>query len=440
MNKFKKTFATGLSLCLIFGFGSKAFADENPSGPSFFEILTGGKNEAKTKEDTNKDQTKEEEYEKDPAYQEEFKARLDLYEKILIAKDLEEIDKKAYIDILNKKAATKEELEKATKDLDGKIQASKEKVNQDINLDEISKDVKNYILYGKLFFLDKIDKKDIKNLYLFYEARVNSTSFTKASEEEKKESNPLLQEIYDYILEIDEKVKGKVEITEEDKNKTSYLIEKLSKDLDKKIQPILDLKSTNVEQTAFLTSSQEVDGTLNENSAFYKSERPGIKEAYQALSEKQRTFLDNINTDNNDTISDEEIKANGEYSLPLDDTNFIRTFQEKTDEEKKPDEEKKSAELTSTEVKDGENSNKASAPAASTPQNPSSTPPETVTISQGENKSSTEEEKKPEDAPTTSTAPASQVKTGVRGVGFLGIVLVLAIIAFVILNKKKKEK
>ena len=231
-----------------------------------------------------------------------------------------------------------------------------------------------------------------------------------------------------------------MEITEEDKNKTSDLIEKLSKDLDKKIQPILDLKSTNVEQTAFLTSSQEVDGTLNENSAFYKSERPGIKEAYQALSEKQRTFLDNINTDNNDTISDEEIKANGEYSLPLDDTNFIRTFQEKTDEEKKPDEEKKSAELTSTEVKDGENSNKASAPAASTPQNPSSTPPETVTISQGENKSSTEEEKKPEDAPTTSTAPASQVKTGVRGVGFLGIVLVLAIIAFVILNKKKKEK
>ena len=434
MNKFKKTFATGLSLCLIFGFGSKAFADENPSGPSFFEILTGGKNEAKTKEDTNKDQTKEEEYEKDPAYQEEFKARLDLYEKILIAKDLEEIDKKAYIDILNKKAATKEELEKATKDLDGKIQASKEKVSQDINLDEISKDIKNYILYGKLFFLDKIDKKDIKNLYLFYEARVNSTSFTKASEEEKKESNPLLQEIYDYILEIDEKVKGKVEITEEDKNKTSDLIEKLSKDLDKKIQPILDLKSTNVEQTAFLTSSQEVDGTLNENSAFYKSERPGIKEAYQALSEKQRTFLDEINTDNNDTISDEEIKANGEYSLPLDDTNFIRTFQEK------PDEEKKSAEVTSTEVKDGENSNKASAPAASTPQNPSGTPPETVTISQGENKSSTEEEKKPEDAPTTSTAPASQVKTGIKGVGYLGIVLAGAIIAFVVLSKKKEEK
>ena len=45
-----------------------------------------------------------------------------------------------------------------------------------------------------------------------------------------------------------------------------------------------------------------------------------------------------------------------------------------------------------------------------------------------------------QDIPTTVTNPASQVKTGIRGVGYLGIVLVLAIIAFVILNKKKKDK
>ena len=60
-------------------------------------------------------------------------------------------------------------------------------------------------------------------------AELNSTSFTKANEEEKKDIKPLLQEIYDFILAIDEKVKAKAEITEEDKTKTADLYTNLAK-------------------------------------------------------------------------------------------------------------------------------------------------------------------------------------------------------------------
>ena len=61
--------------------------------------------------------------------------------------------------------------------------------------------------------------------------------------------------------------------------------------------------------------------------------------------------------------------------------------------------------------------------------------PETFTLSQGENTPGV----KSEDAPTLLTKPASQVKTGIKGVGYLGSVLVGAIIAFVVLSKKKEK-
>ena len=60
---------------------------------------------------------------------------------------------------------------------------------------------------------------------------------------------------------------------------------------------------------------------------------------------------------------------------------------------------------------------------------------ETVTLSQGENTPGV----KSEDAPTLLTKPASQVKTGIKAVGNLGIVLVVAINAFVVLSKKKEK-
>lgn len=428
MNKFKKTLATALACALIFGTGSKALADEANKTPSLFEILTSGENKNPNPEKKDDKDTKPS-YESDPVYQEEFKARYDLYNKILIAKELKEVDETKFIDILNKKAATKEDLEKATEELSKLIDAADEKVALDLDVEGVKKDVKAYILHGKLFFLDKLDKKDIKNLYLFYEATVNSYGLARAIEDEKKAITPVLEDIYNYILEIDGKVKTNREITEEDKAKTQDLIEKLAKTIEENAKEDFTHQSTKIEKTSFLTSGGQVDGTLNENSAFYKSDRPGIKEAYSKLPESQRTFLDNINTNNDGYIEDSEIEANGEYTLPLDDNSFIKPFYGKP--------EGNNVEVNTTEVA-GTSTQTTSQPAQTptTPQNPAGGVPETVTLSQGENTPGV----KSEDAPTLLTKPASQVKTGIKGVGYLGIVLAGAIIAFVVLSKKKEEK
>lgn len=428
MNKFKKTLATALACALIFGTGSKAFADEANKTPSLFEILTSSEKKAQSPE-KNEEKTTKESYESDPAYQEEFKARFDLYNKILIAKELKEVDETKFIDILNKKAATREDLEKATEELSQLIDASGEKVALDLDVEGVKKDVKAYILQGKLFFLDKLDKKDIKNLYLFYESTVNSYGLKRASEAEKNAITPCLEEIYNYILETDKKVKAGIEITELDKARTQDLIEKLDKTLEENAKKDFSHQSTNLVKTSFLTSGNKVDGTLNENSAFYKSQRPGIKEAYSKLPSSQRTFLDNINTNNDDYIEDAEIKANGQYTLPLSEDNFIKPFYGKP--------EGNNVEVNTTEVA-GTSTQTTSQPAQTptTPQNPNGGVPETVTISQGQN----EQGVKSEDAPTLMTKAASQVKTGIKGVGYLGIVLVGAIIAFVVLSKKKEEK
>ena len=430
MNKFKKTLATALACALIFGTGSKAFADEANKTPSLFEILTSSEKKAQSPE-KNEEKTTKESYESDPAYQEEFKARFDLYNKILIAKELKEVDETKFIDILNKKAATREDIEKATEELSQLIDASGEKVALDLDVEGVKKDVQAYILQGKLFFLDRLDKKDIKNLYLFYESTVNSYGLKRASEAEKNAITPCLEEIYNYILETDKKVKAGIEITELDKARTQDLIEKLDKTLEENAKKDFSHQSTNLVKTSFLTSGGQVDGNINTESEFYKSKRPGIKEAYidSKLTDNQRAFLDSINTKKDDYIDDAEIEANGQYTLPLSENNFIKPFYGKP--------EGNNVEVNTTEVA-GTSTQTTSQPAQTptTPQNPNGGVPETVTISQGQN----EQGVKSEDAPTLMTKAASQVKTGIKGVGYLGIVLVGAIIAFVVLSKKKEEK
>ena len=426
MKNMKKTLAGLLALSLLIGGTNKAFASENKENqsPSIFEILTSNTKEDK-KEDKKEEKKTDEKvdvksYENDPAYKEEFKSRYDLYEKIILAKEMGNIEIDGFIDVLNKKAATKEDLEKSLAELNKLIDESDDKIALDLDIDGLKENVRDYILYGRLFFADKLDKTDIKNLYLFYEATVNSYTYTHGSKEIKKDFNPVLEEIYDYILEVDKKVEDKVEITDEDKKKTAELFDKLAKLTDENSGLVLKLESTSLLTDGFLANANESDGDINVNSAFYKSERTGIKDAYTALSKEQRTYLDNLNTNNNDYIEDAEIEADGKYTLPLADDNFIKPFYGKPED--------KTAEVTSTEVATGETS-QSQAP-ATTPPNPQAGTPETVTISQGESAVGTAntEDKKEEEKPSTYTTASGQVKTGIKGVGYLGIVLILSLI------------
>lgn len=432
MKNIKKTLAGLLALSLVVGGSGQVFASENTEkeNSSIFEILTTNE-QANLKTDENKDL---ESYQNDLAYKEEFDSRYNLYERIILAKEMGNIDINGFVDVLNKKAATKENLEKAQAEINKLIDESDAKIALDLDIDALKTDVRDYILYGKLFFADKLDKSDIKNLYLFYEASVNSYTYTHGSDQIKKDLNPLLEEIYNYILGVDKKVEEKIEITEDDKKKTAEEFEKLDKLIDEKSAGILKLESTSLEKKAYLSSANEAsEEEINVNSAFFKSERPGIKEAYLNLSVQQREFLDKLNTELDGYITKEEIEADGQYTLPLDDNNFIKPFFGNPEEEKETE---KKAEITSTEVEGQKSTSQESQ--STTPQNPQGDKPETVTISQGSNTVGTED-KKEEEKPSTYTKAASQVKTGIEGVGYLGIVLIVALAAYFVMLKKKKE-
>ncbi|WP_296114837.1 hypothetical protein [uncultured Anaerococcus sp.] len=447
MNKFKKTLATALALGLVFGQNPMALADENKEqSPALFEILTADGADEKDEKEVNTEETeakeeptnKENPYESDPAYKEEFDARYALYEKVEHARHIEEIDESKFIDILNKKEAGKEDLEKARSELSKLIDQASEKVALDLDIEAMKEDVKDYILYGKLFYGDKLDKSDIKNLYLAYEAAINSYSYTKSDDEVKKDLNPGFEEVYNYILEVDKKVEEKTEITEEDKKKTSELFEKLSETIRANKGKNLIYESTDLEGASYLSDTDESDGEVkNKDSAFYNAdedERPGIKQAYLDLTDDQRTYLDNINKNNDTYVDDEEIKADGKYELPLDDSNFIKPFYGNPDKE-----EEKKAEISSTEVAN-ESKNETSkdqTPATSTPDNPQSGTPETVTISKGDGDKNTGDK---EEKNTSYTTAASQVRTGIKGVGYLGIILIIALGAYFVMVKKKKDE
>lgn len=447
MKNLKKTFAGLLALGLVVGGANQAFASENTEKEttSIFEILTTSDKKSDDKNQKDDDKKDMDSYEKDPEYIEEFKSRYDLCDRIILAKEMGDIEIDGFIDVLNKKAATKEDLEKALEELNKLIDKSDNKIALDLDVDALKENVKDYILYGDLFFADKLDKSDIKNLYLFYEATVNSYTYTKGADEVKKSFNPTLEEIYNYILEVDKKVEEKIEITDDDKKKTSEYFDKLLSLIDDSKENILKLETTSLNKDGYFSDSNQESDDINKDSPFYKADptkRPGIKEAYIALTKDQRVYLDNLNKNNDEYIDDSEIEADGQYTLPLDDNNFIKPFYGEPGENKEENqEEEKSAEVTSTEVQNqgASDQESQSQTPATTPQNPQGDKPETVTLSQGENTVGTEEKKEEEEKPTLLTKAASQVKTGIKGVGYLGIILIIALAVYFVMVKNKKD-
>lgn len=445
MKNLKKTFAGLLALSLVIGGANQALASENTEkqSTSIFEILTTSDKKSDDKNQNTNEKKDEKSYQEDSEYIEEFNSRYDLYEKIILAKEMGNIEIDKFIDVLNKKAATKEDLAKTLEELNKLIDESDEKIAIDLDLDALKENVKDYILYGKLFFADKLDKSDIKNLYLFYEATVNSYTYTKGADEVKKSFNPTLEEIYNYILEIDKKVEEKIEITDDDKKKTSEYFDKLLSLIDDSKENILKFETTSLNKDGYFSDASGEGDNINVNSAFYKSDRVGVKQGYIELDSQKREYLDRINTNNDDYITEEEIRADGQYSLPLEgNSDFIKPFFGNPEEENQ--EEEKSAEVTSTEAQNQGTSDQESQSQtpATTPQNPQADKPETVTLSQGENTVGTEEKKeeqKEEEKPTLLTKAASQVKTGIKGVGYLGIILIIALAAYFVMVKNKKE-
>lgn len=428
---FKKTLATFMALGLFVGLCGQSFAsDDDKVANSLFQILAS--DVVSDDEDTELTVN----FAKDPLYIEEFDARFALLSKIEEARNIPSLDLTDYVKLVNTKSADKEALAAGLDSLTKLMDASGEKVAVDLDIAAIKAKVNDYIIKGELFYADNLDKTDLNTLHAYYEAAINSLYYKNTSGEARKSYDDIFKEVYGYLTSANEKIKNGEALSESDKASIEGLYKKLDQVVKTNTAKPLKHESTSLRNPSYLSSGNEMkvgEDKINENSAFYKSSNPKIKEAYGKLSADQRKELDNMNTDNNDYISEKEIKDDGRFTLPLDDNNFIKQFLES---------EVKSSDSSQTTSTDQTSSTPAtttvtdSSQTASTAKNPISGTPETVTIGGAEDKSSADDKK---DAPTN-TSSTSYVKTGITGIAYVGIILVVAIGAFAILNKNKDKK
>lgn len=429
---FKKTLATVMAFGVFMGLCGQSFAsDDNKSANSLFEILASNV----VSDDENTELSAD--FAKDPLYVEEFDARFALLSKIEEAKNIAGIDLTDYVKLVNTKSADKQALAAGLDSLNKLMDASGEKVAVDLDIAAIKDMVNDYIIKGELFYADKLDKTDLNTLHAYYEAAINSLYYKNASAEARKPYDGIFKEVYEYLTSANEKIKNGEALADPDKTTIENLYNKLDQVVKTNTAKPLKHESTSLRNPSYLSSGNEMkvgEDNINVNSSFYKSSNPKIKEAYEKLSADQRKELDNMNTDNNDYISEEEIKKDGRFTLPLDDNNFIKQFLES---------EVKASDSSQTSTTDQTSSTPATSTVtdnsqtASTAPNPISGTPETVTIGGAEDKSQNADDKK--DAPTN-TSSTSYVKTGIKSIAYVGIILVIALGAYAILNKNKDKK
>lgn len=429
---FKKTLATFMALGLFVGLCGQSFAsDDDKVANSLFQILASDV----VSDDEDTELTVD--FAKDPLYIEEFDARFAFLSKIEEARNIPSLDLTDYVKLVNTKSADKEALAAGLDSLTKLMDASGEKVAVDLDIAAIKARVNDYIIKGELFYADNLDKTDLNTLHAYYEAAINSLYYKNTSGEARKSYDDIFKQVYGYLTSANEKIKNGEALNEADKASIENLYKKLDQVVKTNTAKPLKHESTSLRNPSYLSSGNEMkvgEDKINENSAFYKSINPKIKEAYGKLSADQRKELDNMNTDNNDYISEEELKNDGRFTLPLDDNNFIKQFLESevkaSDSSQTTSTDQTSSTPATTTVTDNSQT-------TSTAKNPISGTPETVTIGGAEDKSSQTDDKK--DAPTN-TSSTSYVKTGIKGIAYVGIILVVAIGAFAILNKNKDKK
>ena len=454
---FKKTLATFMAFGLFVGLCGQSFASdeniENKQTSSLFEILAGDVVADKATSEIKVD------YADDPAFKEEFDARFALLSRIEEARNIEGLDLTDFIKLLNTKAADKDKLNTGLDSLNKLIEESGQNVDVDLDIAPIKAKVNDYILKGMLFYADKLDKTDVTTLHAYYEAVVGSLYYKNANEEGRKSYDETLKGIYETLTKANEKIEVGEDFTDEEKANFKDSFDKLDQMVKEKTSKPLKNETTSLRNGIYLASANEMnvsenkdgenkddENKINENSAFYKSAKTGIKEAYEKLSADQRKKLDQMNTNNDDLLSDDELKADGEFTLPLSDDHYFKPFTanvsgSSSSTDTSSSQSTTSGSSTSQTTTPSTTTSTSSQTPTTTAQSPIGGTPETVTIGGAENKSADQIKKEDDkkDAPTNTTS-TSYVKTGIKGIAYVGIILLVAIGAYTLLNKNKDKK
>ncbi|WP_296142040.1 hypothetical protein [uncultured Anaerococcus sp.] len=204
-------------------------------------------------------------------------------------------------------------------------------------------------------------------------------------------------------------------------------------------------ESQTIENPTQTTGSS---ATQNE-SAFLKNNKTSSK--YKELSDAQKRELDAIDTNKDGKLSNEELDASANYTSDLGPDSWLYPFTEKALSESNADDNKKDngAENTNAEVnKDSENQNQEKeVPKTVTIDNKTKSPE--LNDEDKDTSEDTDDDKEEEFneieanqtvAPRENTNAASIVKTGIKSLGYVVGILVIALGAYYFLSKNQKNK
>lgn len=183
-------------------------------------------------------------------------------------------------------------------------------------------------------------------------------------------------------------------------------------------------------------------------SAFLKNDKTSSK--YKELSDAQKRELDAIDTNKDGKLSNEELDASANYTSDLGSDSWLYPFTEKALSESNTDgsQTDKGAENTNSEVsKDSENpSQEKEVPKTVTLDKETKSPELADEDKAKENSEENKEEKFNETeanqtvAPRENTNAASVVKTGIKSLGYVVGILIIALGAYYFLSKNQKNK
>ena len=317
----------------------------------------------------------------------------------------------------------------------------KEKLSlTDIEKEDIDKQLKTYLDKGLLF------ESNAKDLDLFENSILNSKTYELADDKTKDKYREVIYDVKnkDFDQEAAFTILEDFLKTEDKLNFDGHLI------LTKEIAQKQKYKSSNdtsitqvnenevIETTSIDSDNMESESSeIKEDSAFLKNEK--TKDKYSELTDDQKKELDIIDTDKNGQISESELESSENFTPNLDKSSWLYPFTEKALNEASQDDE--SSSQTSESSSNETISEEIETPKTVTIDNTATKSPQLATdAKKDDNKEEKEEFKESEAQPDkTNTDAGSVVKTGIKGLGTVAIILIVAIIAYYFMKKNSKD-
>lgn len=390
---------------------------------------------------------------------EEYKLRYELKVNIELIKKL---DKQNFAEVIkdSEKILNSDDLEKVKTQSDylqlliNQKQADNQLALTDQEIQSIGEATTSFIEEGKLFLdedannSEDIDQaiKAIQNSKNYYIADENLQAkydkLLKVTSENKE--NPKANELLKEFLASSDKENFEIPDSLDSEEESEIANQNFTAGNTESSEDKLEEESQTIENPSQATGNV----ASQSKSAFLKNDKTSSK--YKELSDAQKRELDAIDTNKDGKLSNEELDASANYTSDLGSDSWLYSFTEKALSESNTDgsQTDNGAENTNSEVsKDSENpSQEKEVPKTVTIDKETKSPELADEDKAKENSEENKEEEFNETeanqtvAPRENTNAASVVKTGIKSLGYVVGILIIALGAYYFLSKNQKNK